>query len=161
MYSEGQRIGVGTTPPTRITRLGDQGALVVELQFLLNFIAMYRSEIPFVAQTSRFDNLTLEGVRAFQRMTGITADGIVGATSWRRLYDVYWGIRDAGDIPNPPGLLPPPAIPPYPGSSLSVGSRGENVRLIQQAINIVAESFPGLWRIAEDGIFGNGPAHVE
>ncbi|MCL2253632.1 MAG: peptidoglycan-binding protein, partial [Lachnospiraceae bacterium] len=37
MYSEGQRIGIGKTPPTKITRLGDQGALVVELQFLLDF----------------------------------------------------------------------------------------------------------------------------
>ncbi|MCL2718526.1 MAG: peptidoglycan-binding protein, partial [Lachnospiraceae bacterium] len=63
MYSEGQRIGIGRVPPTRVTRMGDQGALVVELQFLLDFIAMYHSEIPFVAQTSRFDSLTDQGVR--------------------------------------------------------------------------------------------------
>ncbi|MCL2052808.1 MAG: peptidoglycan-binding protein [Lachnospiraceae bacterium] len=79
MYSEGQRIGVGQTPPTKVTRLGDQGALVVELQFLLDFIAMYHSEIPFVAQTSRFDSLTEQGVLAFQRLFNITADGVVGA----------------------------------------------------------------------------------
>jgi peptidoglycan hydrolase-like protein with peptidoglycan-binding domain len=157
MYSEGQRISIGTTPPTKVTRLGDQGALVVELQFLLDFIAMYHSGIPFVAQTSRFDALTDAGVRAFQRLFGITADGIVGTTTWRKLYDVYWGIRQNTVPPRPPdtGELPT-NVPPFPGTSLRIGSTGNNVRLVQQAINRVAETTPGLWRIAEDGIFGNG-----
>jgi peptidoglycan hydrolase-like protein with peptidoglycan-binding domain len=78
MYSEGERISIGTTPPSRVIRLNDTGALVVELQFLLDFIAMYHSEIPFVAQTSRFDTLTAEGVRAFQRKFNLNVDGIVG-----------------------------------------------------------------------------------
>ena len=157
MYSEGQRIGIGTTPPTKLMRPGDTGSLVTELQFLLDFIAMYHSEIPFVAQTSRFDSLTTEGVRAFQRLFGITIDGIVGATTWRKLYDVYWGIMQNAVPPQPPPPGPPPGnIPPFPGVSLRVGSTGQSVRLVQEAINRLAEVTPGLWRIAEDGIFGNG-----
>lgn len=158
MYSEGQRIGIGTTPPTKITRMNDTGALVVELQFLLDFIAMYHSEIPFVAQTSRFDALTDAGVRAFQRLFNITVDGIVGATTWRMLYDVYWGIIQNTTPPQPPPVNPNPPtdIPPFPGTSLRLGSAGANVRLIQEAINRLAQVTPGLWQIAEDGIFGSG-----
>ena len=60
----------------------------------------------------------------------------------------------AGGGTTPP---PPPPIPPYPGSVIRVGDTGENVRLIQQAINRLVPLYPGrLWRISEDGIFGNG-----
>ena len=158
MYSEGIRIGIGTTPPTQTLRPGNQGPLVVELQFLLDFIAMYHSKIPFVAETSIFDSLTTEGVRAFQSLFGITADGVVGATTWRKLYDVYWGIMQNTVPPEPPEppIVPPENIPPFPGVSLRVGSSGANVRLVQEAINRLAEVTPGLWKIAEDGIFGNG-----
>ena len=157
MYSEGQRIGIGQVPPTKVTRLGDQGTLVVELQFLLDFIAMYHTEIPFVAQTSRFDSLTDQGVRAFQRLFNLTADGVVGATTWRKLYDVYWGIMQNTIPPKPPSPSEPsPNIPPFPGTSLRVGSTGAGVRLVQEAINKLAQITPGMWQIAVDGIFGNG-----
>ena len=160
MYSEGQRIGIGRTPPTQVVRLNDRGALIVELQFLLDFISMYHSEIPFVAQTSVFDALTREGVLAFQRLFAITADGIVGATTWRWLYDVYWGIMEntnvGGGGGNGGGGGTNPNIPQFPGTSLRVGSTGSNVRIVQEAINKLAEVTPGLWRIAADGIFGNG-----
>jgi peptidoglycan hydrolase-like protein with peptidoglycan-binding domain len=157
MYSEGERVGIGRTPPTRVIRRNDQGPMVVELQFLLDFIGMYHTEIPFVAQTSRFDTLTEAGVRAFQSLFGITSDGIVGATTWRKLYDVYWGIVESGLPPQPPGNGERPInIPPFPGVSLRVGSTGNSVRLVQQAINKLADIVPGLWRIAEDGVFGNG-----
>ena len=75
MNSEGIRIGIGTTPPTAIIREGSTGRLVTELQFLLDFIAMYHSAILFVAETSRFDSLTTTAVREFQRIFGLTADG--------------------------------------------------------------------------------------
>ena len=156
MHSQGLRIGIGTTPPTRIIRLGDPvnpqdfatSALIVKLQFLLDFISLYYPEIPFVAQTGRFDQLTNAGVRAFQSLFNLNVDGVVGPITWAMLYDVYWGI-----IENT--TLPPPEIPPFPGN-LSVGSTGANVRLVQEAINIIAPNHPGrLGRVTVDGIFGN------
>jgi len=43
-----------------------------------------------------------------------------------------------------------------PDVIIQFGMRGENVRLMQQAINKLADSHPWiLWRIEEDGIFGN------
>jgi len=158
MDSEGKRIGIGKTPPTRVIRQGESGPLVVELQFLLDYIAMFHREIPFVAQTSRFDSLTEEGVRAFQSLFNLTADGVVGPATWRRLYEVYWGIKQNTTPPLPPpsNPVPPGNMPPFPGTSLRVGSQGADVRIVQQAINKLADAQPGMWRIGEDGIFGNG-----
>jgi len=155
MNSEGIRIGIGTTPPTVIIREGATGARVTELQFLLDFIGMYYDEIPFVAETSRFDRLTTESVRAFQRLFGLTVDGVVGPNTWRRLYEVYWGIEN--NAPTPPPVPPPtnpPNMPPYPGAVLRLGSSGESVRMVQQAINRLSEAIPGLPRVPEDGVFG-------
>ncbi|MCL2776334.1 MAG: peptidoglycan-binding protein, partial [Oscillospiraceae bacterium] len=56
------------------------------------------------------------------------------------------------------GTTPPPTggTPPFPGTNLSVGSSGSNVRLIQQAINTIAPCHPGrLWVLNVDGNFGN------
>jgi len=119
MNSEGIRIGIGTTPPTTIIREGNTGRLVTELQFLLDFISMYYNEIPFVAETSRFDGLTTTAVRVFQRLFGLNADGIVGPLTWRRLYEVYWGI--VNNVPEPQPTPPPtnpPGMPPFSGANL-------------------------------------------
>ena len=158
MDSEGKRIGIGKTPPTRVIRPGDTGPLVVELQFLLDYIAMFHREIPFVPQISRFEALTEEGVQAFQRLFNLTPDGVVGPATWRRLYEVYWGIKQntTPPLPPPPNPVPPDNMPPFPGASLRVGSQGPDVRIIQEAINKLADAQPGMWKIGEDGIFGNG-----
>ena len=73
------------------------------------------------------------------------------------MYDVYWGIMQNTLPPQPPiNPNPPINIPPFPGTALRVGSAGNNVRLVQEAINKLAPTVPGLWTIAADGIFGNG-----
>ncbi|MCL2376538.1 MAG: peptidoglycan-binding protein [Defluviitaleaceae bacterium] len=155
MNSEGIRIGIGTTPPTVVIREGATGARVTELQFLLDFIGMYYEEIPFVAETSRFDRLTTDGVRAFQRLFGLTVDGVVGPNTWRRLYEVYWGIVDNAPTPPPTPAPPnPPNMPPYPGTVLRIWSSGEDVRTMQQALNRIHEAVPGIPRVPEDGVFG-------
>ena len=155
MNSEGIRIGIGRTPPTVTIREGATGARVTELQFLLDFIGMYYDEIPFVAETSRFDRLTTDAVRAFQRLFGLTADGAVGPATWRKLYEVYWGIIDNAPTQPPiPAPEDPPNMPPYPGTVLRVGSSGESVRLVQQALNRLSTAVPGIPQLAEDGDFG-------
>ena len=155
MNSEGIRIGIGTTPPTVVIREGATGTRVTELQFLLDFIGLYYDEIPFVAETSRFDRLTADGVRAFQRLFGLTVDGVVGPATWRKLYEVYWGIVNNTPAPPPTPAPPnPPNMPPYPGTVLRLGARSDSVRLMQQALNRIHEAVPGIPLVPEDGVFG-------
>lgn len=46
----------------------------------------------------------------------------------------------------------------YPGFDLTVGSRGEPVRVIQEFLNRISRNYPLIPRVAEDGIFGESTA---
>lgn len=42
----------------------------------------------------------------------------------------------------------------YPGYDLSVGSRGEDVRTIQNQLNTISKGYPAIPKVDEDGIYG-------
>ncbi|MDR0294388.1 MAG: peptidoglycan-binding protein [Oscillospiraceae bacterium] len=149
LSSEGERIGLGAAPPASVLQIGSRGGDVAELQFLINFISAFFPMVPTVIPDSVFGTGTRDAVTAFQRQFGLTPDGIVGPATWNRLYSVFRSIEN--EIPVPPN----PSLPAYPGSPLRNGSRGEAVRTIQNAINAVAASVPGIPRLTVDGIFGN------
>lgn len=44
----------------------------------------------------------------------------------------------------------------YPGAALRVGSRGNSVRTIQEQLNVISNAYPGIPKVAEDGVFGQG-----
>ena len=73
---------------------------------------------------------------------GLTADGIIGSATWNALYDRFLGINRTTGL----------AVP-YPGTPLKAGSRGDNVRLVQEYLNVLSRAYP-LPRIAADGIYG-------
>ena len=149
--SEGIFVGIGPTPPTTPIALGARGALVAQLQFLLNYISQYYPSIPPVVENAYFDQRTKDSVLAFQEYFSLVADGQVGPATWNMLYSVYKSIQK----PEPPGPQPPP-IQPYPGAPLRIGSTGSNVLLIQRILNHLSIYYPQIPRLAEDGIFGQG-----
>ena len=44
--------------------------------------------------------------------------------------------------------------PPYPGTPLRVGSRGNNVIIMQQFLNAISTAYPSIPKLVVDGIFG-------
>lgn len=104
--SEGSSLGIGTVPPGSVLRQGSRGTDVITLQYLLNVAAEYYPYVPAVSQDGIFGSGTREAVTAFQRMMGLSADGIVGANTWRSLYDVYLGTQENVPSPGPePGVV--------------------------------------------------------
>ncbi len=99
--SEGTTLGIGTVPPAAVLRQGSRGADVITLQYLLNVIAEYYPGIPDISQDGIFGNATRQAVIAFQQTKGLTQDGIVGANTWRALYEAYRGIGDYVPAPGP------------------------------------------------------------
>ena len=160
LVSEGERYTIGENPPNVILRRGSRGADVRQLQFLLNFIAQFNNAVPTVIEDSVFDQRDENAVMDFQRAYGLPPDGVVGPATWNQLYSVYRGIRENAPLPSVPPVTPPvtPPVgaptPPFPGTLLRVGSRGENVRLIQTYLNSVRSRVPGIPQLAVDGIFG-------
>ncbi|MCM1038186.1 MAG: LysM peptidoglycan-binding domain-containing protein [Ruminococcus sp.] len=94
LNSEGTTLGIGTVPPSSVLRQGARGEDVITLQYLLNLIAEYYPSVPSVAQDGIFGNGTRQAVMVFQRLKQLTPDGIVGAATWKALYDVYRGIQN-------------------------------------------------------------------
>lgn len=92
--SEGTELGIGTVPPASVLRQGSKGNDVLTLQYLLNVISEFYPDVPSVVQDSSFGSSTRQAVTAFQRMRGLTADGVVGPATWQALYDVYLNVRE-------------------------------------------------------------------
>lgn len=46
----------------------------------------------------------------------------------------------------------------YPGYSLSIGSRGQPVRVVQEFLNRISQNYPLISKLAVDGIYGRGTA---
>ena len=59
------------------------------------------------------------------------------------------GVREVFPIGSTGG-----GMPPFPGTSIRVGDRGESVRQIQSCLNRVSLRHPTIQRLVEDGIFG-------
>lgn len=150
LTSEGERIGIGATPPTVTIQLNSRGQYVVELQFLLNYIAQFFPSIPFVIQNGVFRDDTKRSVVEFQKEFGLTPDGIVGPGTWRKLYDVFYSIQEIMP-PSPPVV---PGVPTFPGTPLRIGSTGSNVLLMQNYLNTIAKTYPSIPTLVADGSFG-------
>lgn len=95
--SEGTTLGIGTVPPGSVLRQGSRGTDVVTLQYLLNVAAEFYPYVSEISQDGIFGSGTRQAVIAFQQGMGLTADGIVGANTWRALYNVYLGVQ--GNVP--------------------------------------------------------------
>jgi len=120
LNAEGERIGIGPTPPNVVLRQGSSGNDVRQLQWLLNYIAQYHEYVPGdLTVDGRFGPMTANSVREFQRNFGLNPDGVVGPLTWNRLYDVFRSIKanaPQGPSVTPPGPKPPPPPPPGPGT---------------------------------------------
>ncbi len=94
-------LGIVSTIPFRYTegnvlpypgyplRRGSESDAVRVLQEYLNYISRSFSEIPQVNPTGYFGARTQEAVIAVQRLFGLPESGIVSATTWNAITDLY------------------------------------------------------------------------
>lgn len=133
-------------------REGSTGPGVQLLQYFLAIVGEYYDQLPRW-QVNQIDSVfgprTREAVEAYQRMMGLTVDGIVGRTTWNTLVSTYQSVLavqpDQGFLGEVAGL---------PDIFLVEGMRGEAVREAQELINIIARGYPEVPSVAVDGIFG-------
>ena len=133
-------------------REGSTGPGVQLLQYFLAIVGEYYDQLPRW-QVNQIDGVfgprTREAVEAYQRMMGLTVDGIVGRTTWNTLVSTYQSVLavqpDQGFLGEVAGL---------PDIFLVEGMRGEVVREAQELINIIARGYPEVPSVAVDGIFG-------
>ena len=120
LTSEGETFS-GTLPDSSwnfgssVLKQGSTGSEVEQMQFWLSTLAQYESSIPSVTVDGVYGSGTAAAVRAFQRLYGLTVDGIVGRKTWDSLYGKASALRSSG----PGGTL---KRLPYPGTPLTVGT---------------------------------------
>ena len=138
----GEDIPLPAERPSGILRRGSSGETVRLAQYFLRVIALYDDEIPPITIDGSYGPATENAVRAFQKMQGLTVDGIIGPATWNALYERFLGITQTTGL----------AVT-YPGTPLKSGSRGDNVRVVQEYLNTLARAYP-LPRVTVDGIYG-------
>lgn len=137
--SEGDTLGLGTVPPNVVLRQGSRGQDVITLQYLLNVIATYYSNIPRLTQDGIFGSATMQSVAAFQRMMRLEPDGIVGPLTWQALYETYQGIGQNV-----------PSTGPDSGTIRYVVQAGDSLWLIAQKYNTTVNAIKSLNGLTSD-----------
>ena len=136
----------GQYPGTPL-RQGDRGVEVQLLQFYLSSISVFYPQIPNVTIDGIFGQNLLKAVLNFQQNFGLIDDGIVGQSTWEKIYAVYETLSDK--------IVPEENIPAYPGRTFQQGSSGEEVLRIHRALNTISTQYPGIPMLVEDGFFGS------
>lgn len=136
----------GTAYPGTALRTGSKGNDVRLVQFWLRIAADNYSSLQTVTVDGNFGSGTAAAVKAFQSLFGLTADGIVGRTTWAKLNEV--GIAVANKLVDP-GVEPGQFI-----TTLRQGSTGTPVRALQYYLRLIAEYWAGVPSVAVDGVFG-------
>lgn len=116
---------------------GDRGVRVEQLQYMLQVLSSYISEIPPVAIDGIFGPATRAAVVAAQRRFDLPQTGSVNYDTWEAIYNQFIGIEDtslrdfeqlpitsaiAGNAPRSRNTRPT-EITQFPGNALSGGDR--------------------------------------
>ena len=138
--------GTPNAYPGTALRQGSSGQNVRLVQFWLKIARTVYSSLSNVTVDGIFGSSTAAAVRRFQTYFGLTSDGVVGRTTWNKLYEVY------NDIAN--RLLSPSLRPgEYPGV-LRNGSTGTAVRELQFYLYLMSAYQSSIPSVSIDGRFG-------
>lgn len=152
LNSQGQRIfGISLAYPDAIS-LGDQGEKVIIAQFMLNLIRAFYSDLPSIKTDGYYGEESKIAVEDFQRNNNIPVTGIIDDQTWEVMYRQYKGIVDTVMATK---RLNIPEVKQYPGTVLELGSRGEDVRQLQEYINTIYLAYPQVSAVNPTGFFGN------
>ncbi len=149
LNSEGLTLSEVSLEFPEVLRLGDTGAGVSTLQYMLSYVSQYEPTVSRVGIDGVFGPSTEAAVRDFQSTYGLDIDGIVGEITWNTLYNVYLSLISA---------LPPVyregQIIPYPGIFLRLGVENEYVSVLQEYINYIARTYTSVPTLPVTGYFG-------
>ena len=133
-----------------VLRRGSSGRAVRELQYYLYLMHSYDTSIPTVTIDGVYGASTEAAVRAFQRLAGLTVDGVAGRSTWENLYAQANRLRLSGPVITVNRM-------PYPGAPLSLGSSGDAVLYYTVMLSRIAYyydtvSSPGILSAYTEGV---------
>ena len=128
--------------PGTVLRRGSTGSSVEQVQFWLSDLAQFDSSLVRVSVDGSYGAATERAVRVFQQKQNLTADGVVGQTTWNALYAAWVDAQsDLGGTA-------------WPGTALRRGDTGMEVRLAQFWLRLAADNYSALRTVTVDGSYG-------
>jgi len=149
LSSEGISLSEVTKQFPGVLSIGDTGNFVANLQLYIAYVAAYYNTIPSVAVDGIFGEATRDAVYAVQRTFGLPITGVVDAATWDALYRAYLGI--VGTVPSE---YTEGVTVPYAGVPLRIGSESDEVRLLQEYLNFIAQYYDEIPSVSVTGYFG-------
>lgn len=139
--------------PPRPLRLGSGGNEVRTLQIRLNRISDNYPAIPKIAiPDGVFSFDTEDAVKEFQRIFGLTPDGVVGNATWYRILFLYNAVKRLNEL-NSEGIALSEVTKQYAGES-KIGDSGAQTQNIQYFLSYLSEFYSEIPQINIDGVFG-------
>ena len=142
-------------------RQGSTGSAVFTLQRQLNRITKDYPFLGLLTVDGIFGSRMTATVKKFQKQFGLTADGVVGRSTWYKISYIYVSVKDLAELTSEGetsngtlsnGTWDPSSAP------LKVGSTGREVEQLQFWLSTLAQYESRIPSVTVDGIFGSGTA---
>ena len=146
-------MGLTSSLPDRLLRLGTAGDDVRQIQIRLNRISDNYPSIPKIAiPDGVFSFDTEAAVRRFQEIFSLPADGIVGKSTWYATQFIYNAVKRLNEL-NSEGITLSEVTQQYSGF-LAQGATGVEVQNIQYLLSYLSEFYNTVPPVAIDGVYG-------
>lgn len=129
-------------------RIGMQGDEVRIVQYYLAVIGAYYEAVSPVSVTGYFGEETEKSVKSFQRVFGLPQTGVVDRLTWNDMYRAYQGIVES--IP----FSDSAEVVLYPGTVFKEGMTSDYVRVLQNYLTFINETYPNIPAVSSTGYFG-------
>lgn len=144
-------------PGTPLTR-GQLNENIRRIQIYLNRISANYPAIPKIPVINgAFEESTEDAVRTFQRVFGLTADGIVGKATWYRIIYVYDAVTRLAELDSEG--VGYENIPKQFQGAITIGSQGGQVVTVQFFLNLISQFVDFVAPVNTDGVYGQNTAN--
>ena len=115
----------------------------------MSVLAQFYDYIPFIEIDGVFGPKTKNAVIAFQKSKDLPQTGEVDDVTWNEIYREFRGIVTTVFE----GNVVPKTFIPFSGTTLRLGSKGEEVTTLQQYINNIANIYPEISPVEVTGVY--------
>ena len=127
--------------------IGMQGNEVSHLQYYLAVIGAYYEAVQPVEITGYFGEETENSLKSFQRVFGIPQTGVLDRQTRNDIYRAYMGIVET--------VKPEyTAVVLYPNIVLREGENNDYVRILQEYLTFIHDTYPNIPAVNNTGYFG-------
>lgn len=148
LNSEGIRLEDISKQYSEELKIGMQSPEINVLQYYLAVIGAYYEAVTPVEITGYFGEETENSVKSFQRVFGLPQTGIVDRLTWNDMHRAYRGIVESVPFDSAVDVVL------YPGIVLKEGGSGEYVRILQEYLSFISQSYPNIAAVNNTGYFG-------